>query len=324
MSAESNVSPPRIVVLGSLNMDFVIHADRLPVAGESLPCESFETALGGKGANQAVAVCRSGGSVALIGQVGEDGCGDQLLEALQVEGLDVQHVRRDAQTSTGAAFIVIEPSGQNRILVVAGANLTYTPDDLQQVASVIEAADMLVLQLEMDLAVVREAIELAHAASVPILLNPGPAPADPLPRELLSKVRCLTPNEIEAEALTGMRVTDPSSARAAATALLEIGAQSAVITLGEQGAVGIDEQGAAIHVPAHQVEARDTVAAGDTFTGALAVRLTEGATLESAMGFATAASAICVTRDGSLASVPLRQEVEALLAGHQTVGSSRN
>lgn len=312
--------PPRILVLGSLNMDFVVHASRMPAAGESLSASSFQTALGGKGANQAVAAHRLGASVTLVGQVGADPSGDQLLQALAREGIDVAHVQRDDLTSTGAAFIVIEPTGQNRILVVPGANLTYTTQALELVQPLLASADMLVLQLEMSPEVVQRAVEMANASHVPVLLNPGPVPPGPLPRELLSKLRWITPNETEAEVLTGQPVVDVASARDAVMVLRRLGAESAVITLGDQGAVGIGADGEVFHAPSHPVTAEDTVAAGDTFTGGLAVRLCEGATLREAMSFATAAAAICVTRPGALASVPLRSEVEARLAEHQAVG----
>ncbi len=303
---------PRIVVLGSLNMDFAIRADKMPVAGESLIGESFELALGGKGANQAVATARMGARVSLAGKVGADVFGDRLCEAMQQEGLDVSHLRRDANVSTGAAFIMLEPSGQNRIIVLPGANLAYSVDELDDISVALQGADLLLLQLEMDYRVVERAVQLAHDLAVPVILNPGPTPTEPLSADLIKKLRCITPNEVEAEALTGIRVESPQDAELAAEAIRREGVGQVVITLGEQGAVVCERDGCTF-IPPYPVQAVDTVAAGDTFTGALAVRLCEGAELTAAAQFASAAAAMAVTRNGAMASIPSRHEVEQFL-----------
>jgi len=290
-------------------MDFSVRSDTVPKAGETVIGRSLALAMGGKGANQAVAAARMGGHVAMAGKVGQDVFGDRMCDALRQEGLDMQHVRRDRDVSTGAAFILIEPSGQNRIIVVPGANATYTVEELNEAAAALTQADLLLLQLEIELQVVEAAINLASQQGVPAILNPAPAPKSPLSDDLLGKLRCITPNELEAEAITGIRVEDPDDARRAAETLRDRGARGVVITLGEQGAVVVDDDGCTL-VPPHAVDAVDTVAAGDAFTGALAVRLCEGAELVDAARFAAAAAALSVTRHGAMDSIPRRDEVE--------------
>lgn len=308
---KSDDSRPRIFVLGSLNADFSIQVEAIPRAGESMIGQSFQLGLGGKGANQAVATARMGADVSLAGKVGSDVFGDQLLEALARQGLDVTQVRRDARVSTGAAFIMLEPTGQNRIVVVPGANLTFTREELDDLGDALAASDLLLLQLEMDLGVIERAVELAVDVGIPVILNPGPTPRKALAPHMLRQLMCITPNEIEAEALTGETIRTPEDAERAARRLRDMGIPRVVITMGAQGALALENK--PTYVPACPVNAVDTVAAGDTFTGALAVQLCRGESLDDAVRFANAAAAITVTRRGAMASIPQRDEVERAL-----------
>ncbi len=295
-----------VVVVGSLNMDLVMRAARVPAAGETLTGRHFATLPGGKGANQALACARLGAPVAMIGRVGSDAFGAILRGGLAQDGIDVSSVREQANEVSGVAMILVEDSGQNRIMLAPGANARLTNADLDAEAARIAAAALLVLQLEVPLAVVVHAMTLAKAAGVPVLLNP--APAGPIPDELWPAVDFLVPNESEASALTGLAVTNPQSAFAAARMLREKGVAHVLITLGAQGVVIVDAAGER-HLPAQHVVAVDTTAAGDTFIGGLVAGLVEGMSLDEAAALGQAASAICVTRAGAQPSIPYRREL---------------
>ena len=295
-----------IVVVGSLNMDLVMRTARVPVGGETLHGHDFSTLPGGKGANQAVACARLGARVRMIGQVGNDGFGATLRDGLAADGIDVGGVSQNTRVGTGVAMILVEDIGQNRIVLAAGANGALTPADIDARAAMIEGAAMLVLQLEVPMPVVLRAIEIAHAAGVPVLLNPGPAAA--LPQSVWPQVDILVPNESEASLLSGVEVGDVASAFAAARVLRQRGVRQVLITLGANGVAVVDEQGER-HLPAHVVKAVDTTAAGDTFIGGLAAGLIEGLPLNDAIALGQSASALCVTRHGAQPSIPYRREI---------------
>ena len=295
-----------IVVVGSLNMDLVMRTPRVPVGGETLHGHEFSTLPGGKGANQAVACARLGGRVSMIGQVGCDGFGTTLRDGLAADGIDVGGVRQSTAVGTGVAMILVEDIGQNRIVLAAGANGALTAADIDAQAAAIEGAAMLVLQLEVPMAVVERAIAIAHAAGVPVLLNPGPAV--PLPDPLWSQIDILVPNESEAALLSGVAVVDVASAYAAARVLRQRGVRYVLITLGANGVAAVDDGGER-HLPAQLVKAVDTTAAGDTFIGGLAAGLIEGQTLDAAIALGQRASALCVTRHGAQPSIPYRREI---------------
>lgn len=295
-----------IVVVGSLNMDLVMRTPRVPVGGETLHGHEFSTLPGGKGANQAVACARLGGRVRMIGQVGCDGFGTTLRDGLAADGIDVGGVRQSTAVGTGVAMILVEDIGQNRIVLAAGANGALTAADIDAQAATIEGAAMLVLQLEVPMAAVTRAVEIAHAAGVPVLLNPGPAM--PLPDTLWAQVDMLVPNESEAALLSGVEVVDVASAYAAARVLRQRGVACVLITLGANGAIAVDDGGER-HLPAQVVKAVDTTAAGDTFIGGLAVGLIEGRSLDEAIVLGQRASALCVTRHGAQPSIPYRREI---------------
>ena len=300
----------KIVVVGSSNTDMILQMEHIPRPGETILGGRFTMAAGGKGANQATAAARAGGQVALVARVGRDMFGRQALEGFRRDGIDVQHVGEDAEAPSGVALIFVADSGENSIGVASGANLCLSPADVERAAETIGAADVLVMQLETPLETVRAAAAIAAAQRVPVVLNP--APAQPLDDELLSHVTVLTPNESEAELLTGVRVADASSAAAAAAQLRSKGVASVIFTLGARGAwvSSAEFQGL---VPARTVKPVDTTAAGDVFNGALAVAMSEGQPLAQCVHFANAAAAVSVTRLGAQPSAPQRAEIESML-----------
>jgi ribokinase len=295
-----------IVVVGSLNMDLVMRMTRAPVGGETLPGHDFAMLAGGKGANQAVACARMGASVAMVGRVGIDANGDALKAGLAADGVDAREVKALASTHTGVASIWVEDDGQNRIVLASGANGLLDPAAVARAYPMIDAAEMLIAQLEVPMSAVQAAVERAHRAGVPVLMNP--APAAPLPDELWAMIAILVVNETEAATLSGLPVVDPVTASAAGHALRAKGPDRVICTLGGQGCVVVDADGAR-HTPARAVKVVDTTAAGDTFIGALAVALCEGQPLDVAVAFGQAASALCVTRRGAQVSIPYRRQV---------------
>jgi ribokinase len=298
---------PTVAVVGSLNLDLVVRTARRPRPGETLVGESFATYIGGKGLNQAIAAARLGARVRMVGRVGADDFGQRLLDALAREGIDAAHVCRDDTAGTGIAAITVDAAGDNSIIIVPGANGRVAPADVDAAADLIAGADVLLLQLEVPLPAVQRAAVIAAEAGVPVVLNP--APAAPLPDDLLRLVRVLTPNESESERLTGLAgAADAAMARA----LLARGPRAVVMTLGGRGALLAD--GPRLErIPGYPVQVVDTTAAGDAFCAALAVRLAEGADLAAAVRFANAAGALATTAAGAEPSLPRRAAVEALL-----------
>ena len=304
----------RIVVVGSSNTDMVVKSDRLPAPGETVTGGQFVIAPGGKGANQAVAAARLGAQVAFVAKVGQDVFGDQALEGYQREGIATQWILRDPENATGVALILVDAAGENLISVASGANHALTPEDVQKAAEVIRTAGVLMLQLETPIATVKEAARLAAEAGVAVILDPAPAPDGPLAADLLANVTYLTPNETEAQRLTGIPVTDEATARTAAEKLLGAGARCVIVTLGAKGALVARGDGAEM-IPGHAVEARDSTAAGDAFNGGLAAALAGGLSLQDAVRRANLAGALSVTRLGAQPSLPTAEELRRLEAG---------
>jgi ribokinase len=301
------MTAPRIVVVGSSNTDMVVKGRRLPAPGETVTGGQFVLAAGGKGANQAVAAARLGADVTLVAKVGRDVFGDQAVENYRKEGIRTDYVFRDPDRATGIALILVDEQGENLISVASGANHALTPGDVDQAAERIRAAQVVMLQLEIPLDTVCRAAEVAFAAGVPVILNP--APAAPLPEGLLRRVAYLTPNESEAQHLTGAAVTDEASARHAAAQLLAAGVGHVIITLGPQGALCAGP-GHARLVPSRRVAALDSTAAGDAFNGALAWALGCGQPLDEAVRTACLVGALSVTRLGAQPSLPTKAELE--------------
>ena len=298
-----------ITVVGSLNMDFVVQVERLPRPGETVLGGRFATQPGGKGANQACAAARLGGRVRMVGRVGDDGFGVELRRNLEADGVDTRGVQVSAALPSGVALIFVDASGQNQIVVAAGANQTLTRSDVDEaIAGASEG--FLLLQLESPLETIEHAAALGARRGLGVVLDPAPARA--LPDTLLANVSCLTPNESEALTLLGRpgSVVSLAEAPGVARALLERGPRAVVLKLGALGAYA-DAGSGGRHFPAARVDALDATAAGDTFNGAFAVALAEGRPFADAVAFANAAAALSVTRLGAQASIPSRSEVDA-------------
>lgn len=309
---EATLSRPSIVVVGSTNTDLVTRVARIPAPGETVLGGDLQIVAGGKGANQAVAAARLGAAVTFVARVGDDAFGKNALDNFRREGLNVEHVSVTLGVPSGVALIPVnEATGENAIVVAPGANARLSPEDVDAAAGAFDFARALVVSLEVPLETVARAIEAGHARRLPVILNP--APARPLPPELLSRVSLLTPNESEAAQLCG-RAPEAgfASLDEMAGALLDLGVDAAVVTLGARGAVLVTPDGVE-HVPGFAVQAVDTVAAGDCFTGALAVEIASGRALRAAVRFASAAAALSVTREGAQPALPTREEVNAFL-----------
>ncbi len=307
-------SRPTIVVCGSINLDLVVRADRLPMPGETRLAHSLHEVSGGKGANQAVAIARLGMHVAMVGRVGQDGFADTLVTNLRAEGIDTQWIERTAGPS-GVAIVTVDDQGQNAILVVPGANGQLTPQDVDRCQAAFSTCDWVVLQLEIPLESVKHAIELAKRLGKRVLLNPAPAPRPSQLDEfesVVANVDLLCPNQSEAESLLGRPIHGLDDARLAAFDLRKKGPKSVVLTLGQDGCVVADAEGVH-HLLAVNVTARDTTAAGDAFIGALVVRKALGDSLVDACRFASAAAAYSVTVPGAQPSLPRLEQVHEML-----------
>lgn len=302
--------PAKITVVGSLNIDLVGRAPRLPKPGETIVGGELAMIPGGKGGNQAVAAALLGAQVSLVGRLGGDAFAHRLLESLEGHGVSIEHVSQDTRTASGAALITVGDSGENSIVVLPGANRTLLPEHIDAARESISAADVLLLQLEIPLETVRRAVQVARGAGVKVVLNP--APARPLPPDLLLNVDVLAPNESEAELLTGLPVDDDRSAGHSAQKILELGVGAALITLGGRGALLAARRVTQIF-PAYPVNVVDTTAAGDAFLGGFAVALAEGKSLAEAAAWGNAAGALACTKLGAQSSLPTRSQVEALL-----------
>jgi ribokinase len=302
-----------ITVIGSINMDLVVRTPKMPQGGETLAGSDFHMIPGGKGANQAVAAARAGASTRMVGCIGTDAFGPALLDSLSQAGVDVSGIQQLEHTTTGSAAIIVENGGQNRIIVVAGANGMVTPEYIQLQWPAIRKSDYILLQHEIPLETVHTAIQQGRSEGVRVILNP--APVYDIPSDLLPMIDILIVNEGEAAALSGLEVFDLASARKAALSLCGQGVESVIITLGARGAVLCNPQHDLIQ-PAFAVEPVDTTAAGDTFTGGYAACILRGYKPPEALLYATAASALAVTRLGAQTSIPTRAEVESFIAHH--------
>jgi ribokinase len=302
-------APPRIAVLGSINMDLVVRCAHLPAPGETIIANSSCEIPGGKGANQAVAAARAGGEVTMIGRVGDDAFASRLVDNLRREKIDTDSVLATDGCASGIAIVAVENSGENSIMVVPGANGRVGCEDVDAAADLIRAADILLLQLEIPLDSVLAASAIASDAGVPVILDPAPMPSA-LPENLLD-VDVICPNQSEASAIVGRPIESLDDARDALPSLHQQGAKQVIITLGGQGAL-ISDGNAVTFIEPFQVTPRDTTAAGDAFAGALAVRLAAGEPFEQAARFAAAAGAIAATRIGAQTGMPTRSEIEQL------------
>jgi len=296
-------------------MDLVVQTPALPLPGQTLLGGPFATFPGGKGANQAVAAARAGARVVMVGCVGDDSYGPILRQGLDAEGIDTRHVTTRHDTTSGVALIAVAPDGQNTIIVAPGANAALAVEGIDQAAEAIRSSDALLLQLEVPLPAIVRAAEIAREAGTIVVLNP--APAQPLPQDVLAAADFVVPNETEAAALTGITPHDWSTAETAAHALLGGRQGSAVITLGSRGALLL-HAGTASRQPAFKVDAVDATAAGDAFLGAFAVALAEGKVPQEALRWGAAAGALAAATSGAQPSLPRREALERFLAANPT------
>ena len=301
----------RITVVGSLNMDLVVRSPRLPLPGETIIGHDWHTIPGGKGANQAVAAARLGGDVCMVGKVGQDDFAQALLTNLADSNIDRTYVMRDDHATTGVALIVVDDQGENTIVVASGANMQLLVGDVDKAKSAIADASVLLLQLEIPMETVIRAAEIAQQHEVCVVLNP--APARPLPCQLLSLVDVLIPNGTEITALTGITIDSQQDRENAARALLERGIRTVVLTMGASGAL-LATADTITQVHAFKVDPVDTTAAGDAFVGGFGVALAQGKSLSEAMRWGNAAGALAATKLGAQTSLPTRAEVMELLS----------
>lgn len=286
----------------------VMRVKEFPSPGETIIGEGYMQNQGGKGANQAVACARLGGETSFVGKLGQDALADATIHHLRQEGIDVSQLTQTAKSPSGTAFIMVDSHGENSIIVHPGANALLTPADINAAEALIGRSTVVLMQLESPIPALIHAARMAKQYGATVVLNPAPAPATPLPTELLQHVDILIPNETEVERLTGTSVRDEASLLTALHQLQQLGVGSVVVTLGQRGAMTLVD-GQPLMVPSVKVEAVDTTAAGDTFCGALCVRLSQGCTLPQAMRFACRAAALTVTRMGAQQSIPRLREV---------------
>ena len=297
---------PKIIVVGSSNMDMVVKTSHIPVPGETVLSGAFFMNPGGKGANQAVAVARLGAEVVFISRLGNDIFGKQLSQLFSSEGIDISYLVADRTLPSGVALITVDEHGENSIVVASGANAGLSVNDLEPMLPLIDDAAIVLLQLEIPMDVVHFVAAYAAARNVRVILNP--APAAPLSAALLQQVDILTPNETEASMIAGIPVSNIEDAKKAGALIRAKGVKNVIITMGSRGAIICNDSGCEI-VDTRKVEPIDTTAAGDVFNGALSVALSEGKTLADAVRFACDAAAISVTRLGAQSSIPYRNEM---------------
>lgn len=299
-----------ITVIGSLNMDLVAYAKRIPKIGETVIGKDFKQIPGGKGANQADAIAKLGIPVKMLGCVGDDMMGETLLASLHKDGVDISHIFRSEKTSTGIATIAVDDEGNNTIVVVPGANYKLTPDHIQDMTKIIMDSDIIVTQLEIPLETVKFSLETAKKFGKTTILNP--APACQLDDSLLSCVDLLIPNETELQLLTGGSLLNEEEIVKAARIMIARGVKEVIVTIGKRGCVYVNSQDAR-SFQAYNVDAIDTTAAGDSFIGGIAGALSEGKTMEAAIDFAMAVAALTVTKRGAQDALPYRHEVEEFM-----------
>lgn len=304
---------PRIAVVGSLNMDLVVQTSRIPKPGETiLGAGDLQRIPGGKGANQAYGAAKLGADVAMVGRIGNDMFGESLRISLKEVGINIRHVTCDSNASTGVAIIVVEDSGQNSIVVSSGANKHVSLKDISQAEDVIQSADLLLLQLEIPLPAVYKAAQLARHHGVSVVLNP--APAQPLPADLLSMVDILIPNETETTILSGCEVDTDDGIEKAAAELRQSGVMIVIMTRGSRGSILITDN-EVTNFPAFQIKPVDTTAAGDAFVSSFAVAFAEGKSLHEAVRFGNAAGALTSMKLGAQPSMPSRGELGGFIQG---------
>ena len=299
----------RIVVIGSSNTDMVIRTKNLPRPGETVLGGTFFMNAGGKGANQAVACARLGGAVTFVCKTGNDVFGHQAYQLFDDEGIDPSYVFSDPKNPSGVALILVDDNAENSIAVASGSNSNLVTADIDNSLDAIENSEIVLMQLEIPIKTIEYAAQIAKSRGKMVILNPAPAPTEPLPLSILKNIDLITPNETEAELISGIPVVDETSAIVAAKRMAELGVKKIIITMGSKGAM-LYEDGEAELIPSIRVKAVDTTAAGDCFNGALTIAISEDRSLKEAVLFANRAAAISVTRPGAQVSMPYRHEVD--------------
>lgn len=306
----------KIVVIGSSNVDLIMKMDRLPEKGETITDASFFQVYGGKGANQAIGAVRAGGNVAFVNCVGDDAYTPQMLENFRHDGLDMRFVFQESGIASGHALVMIGREGANYLSVAPGANYRLTPELIDCAMPVIEEAALIIMQYEIPAPTIQYVFEIAQKKNIPVLWNF--APARPFDLSYIAQTEILVVNETEAAFLSGQTVETETEVEQAASQLIRMGAEMVIITLGKRGAFALSKK-EKVFVPAYKVNAVDTTSAGDVFCGSFAVALIEGKTLTRSLQFASAASAICVTRIGAQPSAPTRKEIDEFLLNHPNI-----
>lgn len=299
----------QILVVGSSNTDMVIKSKSIPRPGETVLGGIFFMNPGGKGANQAIACARLGGNVTFVCKTGNDIFGHQSQQQFEEEEINTSYVFSDLNKPSGVALIFVDETGENSISVATGSNSSLQPSDISLAEEAVEKADLILIQLEIPMNTVEFTAKLAQEKGKLIILNPAPAPSSPLSPDLLKNIYLINPNEIEAEIISGIKIIDMETAVLAAKKINEMGASNVIITLGSKGALLYDGINAEF-IPGHKVDALDSTAAGDCFSGALVIAISEGHTLPDAVRFANKVAAISVTRQGAQSSLPYRAEVD--------------
>lgn len=303
-----------VLVVGSFVVDCVATCKRAPEAGETVVGDSYNTYLGGKGANQAFASIRMGSKTTMVGCIGNDGFGKQFLEELNKEGFDTSYIKISNKHSTGVSLVTVEHSGQNRICMTPGANLDYTVEDLNQIEDLIRNSDVIVTQLEMKYEIAAQLARLAKKHNKKMILNPAPAVL--LDDEIINGLYCITPNETELGIIINQKIETMEDYIKGAKVLLEKGCQNVIVTLGKEGSLLVNKEGTTL-VPAYVVKAIDTVGAGDSFTGSLSAMIEQGKSLKEAMQIATAVAALEVQKSGAIPAMPYKKDVYEFLKGKE-------
>lgn len=306
---------PSILVIGSANMDMVVRVSGFPLPGETVFGNDVETFPGGKGANQAVGVARLGGQCSFLGRVGNDDFGRSLKQSMAAEGVNVDHLMLTEGISTGTAIVAVDSRGENSIIVSSGANFALTPDDIFGCEELFEKSAVVLLQLEIPLPTARAVVDLARRHDARVILDPAPVPKNFPPEMYL--VDIISPNALEAEALTGKTFVEERLAKQVAMEFIERGAKSAVVKLGSRGSLVVMSDGHFYHAAGFKVDVVDTTAAGDAFIAGLGVAITKGLPLQQAAAFANAAGALTCTKFGAQTALPTALDVQMLMRDHR-------
>ncbi|HBG27973.1 MAG: ribokinase [Planctomycetes bacterium GWF2_41_51] len=302
----------KIITVGSVNMDLVLHSKRMPVPGETIKADNFYTNPGGKGANQAVAIAKLGGKSIFLARTGDDGYGSELASALKKYGVDTSCVKTTKDCCSGIAVITVAADGENSITIAGGANDRLSPQDVDDIEDNIASADAVMMQLEVPIDTIKRAIQLAKKHNKLTILDPTPVPADGIPDDLF-RVDIFSPNKSETEMITGIPVKTDNDIKKSCDFIFSKGAKQIVMKLGSEGALIASASGNLKHIPAFKVKPIDTTAAGDCFTAAMTLSFIETGSIEQAVQFACAAGALTVTAKGAQQSIPNRKDVEEFL-----------